>query len=67
MVHLNDKQLQAVARFNREYSVKVMTLENEDDKVKVSATLNTRTEKKKTFYLNAEGGLAGIVKDETGE
>jgi hypothetical protein len=65
MVTLNEKQLTAIARFNREFSIKSIEISNEDDKVKVRAVLNTRSEKVKAFFLNSDGGLAGIVKDET--
>ena len=65
MVTLNGKQLTAITRFNREFSVKVMTLEEaEDSKILVRATLNTKSELTKIFYLDSEGGLAGIVKGE---
>lgn len=64
MVTLNDKQLTAIARFNREFRVRTMTIENVDEeKVEVRATLATASGKVKAFYLDIEGGLAGIIKE----
>jgi hypothetical protein len=64
LVTLNDKQLTSIARFNREFRVRSMTIENvENEKVEVRATLATASAKVKAFYLDVEGGLAGIIKE----
>lgn len=68
MVELNAKQLTAIARFNREFSVLTVSIENvktemERQKILVKATLNTKSQKKKAFYLDDDGQLAGVVKD----
>lgn len=59
------KQLTAIARFNREYNVKEIELSSENGKLEVIATVHAGKElKKKGFYLNEEGGLAGVIKNE---
>lgn len=65
MTTLNEKQLTALARFNREYNVAEITLTNTDNgKLEVKATIRAgKNLKNKGFYLDEEGGLAGIIKE----
>lgn len=71
MVYLNNKQFSAIVRLNREYTIKDIEIENVDlderKKVRISITLNIKSEKKKSFYLDDDGALAGVIKDNGNE